>query len=279
MSGSGQITTLVPLAISMNDRTLSFEVDARRAERAWFALGVRKSGSSIFSSIVNALAMFNEIHAVDVPGAMFVQGIRYIEWNNHPRIADVLWRGNVYIGFRDPPTALYKDPVFREAKKILLVRDPRDALVSEYFSNAFSHSLPTERTGDTVIEQERRHALQSSLEAYVLDRAEHLDQTVSGYKRLIGDRNLLIMRYEDVVFDKARWIGEIARHFGWRVTDELVGNILGWADVRPDAEDPHAFVRRVAPGDHLDKLSPEVIQAVNGKLSDIWSEFGYAVGR
>ena len=277
--GSEPISTLVPLAISMNERTLSFEIDARRAERAWFALGVRKSGSSIFSSIVGALAIFNEIHAVDVPGTMFAAGVRYVEWNNHPRIADLLWRGNVYIGFRDPPTAFYADPVFREGKKILMVRDPRDALVSEYYSNAFSHSLPTEQTGNTVLEQERAKALQSSLEAYVLERTEHLDLTVAGYRKLIGDPNLLILRYEDVIFDKARWIREIAGHYGWQVSDELITNILGWADVRPDAENPQAFVRRVAPGDHLDKLSPGAIETVNGRLSDIWSEFGYAVGR
>lgn len=277
--GSGQITTLVPLAISLGERALTFEVDTRRADRAWFALGVRKSGSSVFSSIVNALAMFNHIHAVDIPGAMFAHGVRYIEWNKHPRIADLLWRGNAYIGFRDPPTAFYTDQVFREAKKILVVRDPRDALVSEFFSNAFSHSLPSEQDGTSVIEQERARALQSNLAGYVLERVDQLNRTVSGYKHLVGDPNLLVLRYEEVIFDKANWIARIAEHFGWTVSDELVRNILGWADVRPEAENPTAFVRRVAPGDHLDKLSPEVIASVNGKLSDVWSSLGYALGR
>lgn len=261
--------------MTFGDRTLTFDVSARRADRAWFALGVRKSGSSIFSSIVNALAIFNEIHAVDLPGVMFKQGIRYIEWNNHPRIADLLWRGNVYIGFRDPPTAFYPDPVFREGKKILVVRDPRDALVSEYFSNAFSHSLPNQKDGTSVLEQERQKALQADVEQYVLQRVPELNRTVAGYKGLIGDPNLLVLRYEEIIFDKAGWIRSIARHFGWQVSDQLIGNILGWADVRPDMEDPKAFVRRVAPGDHLDKLSPAVIAQVNAKLSDVWPGLGY----
>lgn len=268
---------LVPLAISIKDRDLAFEIDARRADRAWFALGVRKSGSSIFSSIVNALAIFNEIHAVDIPGVMFAQGIRYIDWNGYARISDLLWRGNVYIGFRDPPTSFYGDPVFREGKKILVVRDPRDALVSEYFSNAYSHSLPTSQDGSSVIEQERQRALQSSLETYVLDRVDQLNRTVAGYKHLIGDPNLLVLRYEEVIFDKAGWIVEIARHFGWHTTNQLIGNILGWADVRPDAENPTAFVRRVAPGDHLDKLSSKAIDTVNSKLSDVWPSLGYSI--
>lgn len=268
---------MAPLALDLNGRTLSFGIDARPAERAWFALGIRKSGSSIFSSIVNALAIFNEINALDIPGTMFAHGIPYLEWNSHPRLADLVWRGNLYLGFRDPPTALFGDPVFREARKILLVRDPRDALVSEYFSNAFSHSLPAEQSGSTVLEVERRRALQASLEEYVLERADQLNRTVAGYKHLLADPNLLVLRYEDVIFRKHHWIDEIARHFGWRITDEHARRILEWADVRPAAEDPNAFVRRVAPGDHLEKLSAEVIAAVNARLSDVWSSLGYVV--
>lgn len=270
---------LVPIAMSIGERALTFDVSIKRAEQAWFALGVRKSGSSIFSSIVSALAIFNRLHTVDIPGEMFKHAVRYVEWNNHPRIADLLWRGNVYIGFRDPPTAFYADPVFREGKKILMVRDPRDALVSEYFSNAYSHSLPTAADGTTVLERERQRALQSSLEAYVLERVDQLDRTVAGYKHLVGDPNLLVLRYEEVIFDKAAWIAKIVEHFGWKTSEQLVTNILGWADVRPSAEDPKAFVRRVAPGDHLEKLSPDAIAQVNAKLSDVWSGLGYAVGR
>lgn len=279
---SGGVETakkMVPLAIRLGDRVMSFEIDARKAPRAWFALGIRKSGSSIFSSIVNALAIFNELNTVDIPGTMFDNGFRYPDWNGYPRVADLLWRGNVYIGFRDAPTGMYADPVFREAKKILLVRDPRDALVSEYFSNAFSHSLPSEQSGDSVIEQERQRALKTNVENYVLDRVDFLNRTVSGYRPLIRENhpNLLVMRYEDVIFDKAAWIRRIAAHFEWQVSDELITNILGWADVRPDQEDHTAFVRRVAPGDHLDKLSPDVIKRINGKLSDVWGNLGYAV--
>ena len=255
---------------------MTFPVDVRKADRAWFALGVRKSGSSIFSSIVNALALFNNLHTIDIPGEMFQHGLRYVDWNGYDRLADLVWRGNAYIGFRDPPTILYNDPVFQQARKILLVRDPRDALVSEYYSNAFSHSLPTGGTGASIIERERERALHSEVADYALERVDYLNRTVSGYRRLIGDTSVLVLKYEDVVFDKAAWIDKIVGHFGWNVSDQLVADILGWADIRPDAEDPTSFVRHVAPGDHLDKLSPTVIARINERLSDVWTTLGYA---
>jgi hypothetical protein len=264
-----------------DDRVLGFDVEARRSEsregaRACFALGVRKSGSSIFSSVVSALAQFNGLNVVDIPGTMFQHGYRYVDWNGYRRLSDLLWRGNVYIGFRDPPTALYGDPVFAGGAKILLVRDPRDALVSEYFSNAFSHSLPG-AGATSVIEKERGLALASGVEEYALKRVQYLNRTVAGYRALLKDPHLKIMRYEDVIFAKDRWIRDIAAHYGWAASDELVTNILSWADVRPDVEDPKAFIRHVAPGDHLDKLSPDAIGRINGQLSDMWSQFGYVV--
>lgn len=272
---------LVPLAIDIGNRQTIYHVNVAKAECAWIALGIRKSGSSIFSSIVNALANFNDLNTIDIPGTMFKHGDRFIEWNSHPRLPELLWRGNVYIGFRDPPTGFYGDPVFREARKILMVRDPRDALVSEYFSNAYSHSVPTEAKGGSVVEREREKALQTDIEDYVLKRIHPLNRTVGGFRALVESRdpNLLVLRYEDVILDKANWIRTIVDHFGWEVTDQMIDLILSWADIRPEVEDKTAFVRRVAPGDHLDKLSPAVIAKVDSKLSDVWESFGYAISR
>jgi hypothetical protein len=270
------VASTIPLTLPMPDeRVLRFHVGLRRGAPACFALGVRKSGSSVFSSIVAALAQFNARNVVDIPGTMFQHGYRWGDWNGHPRIADLLWRGNAYVGFRDPPTALYADPIFREGRKILLVRDPRDALVSEYFSNAYSHSLPS---AGSVVEEERQRALRLDVETYVLGRVDVLNRTVAGYRALLGDPALLLLRYEDVIFNKPGWIRRMCEHFDWRASEQLVGHIMGWADRRPEAEDPTAFVRRVAPGDHHDKLSAEGIARLESLLSPVWSELGYDIG-
>jgi len=268
----------VAVSIEMGDgRPAYFDISPNQHAPACFALSVRKSGSSIFSSMTQALAEFNGVNTVDIPGKMFDGGYRYPDWNGHPRITGLLWRGNAYIGFRDAPTGMYDDPVFKEGRKILVVRDPRDALVSEYFSNAYSHSVPTQNAGNSVVEQERKRALSVTIEEYAMKRVVQLDRTVTAYDGLIGDPHLLVVRYEDVIFGKANWLKQIASHFGWTTSDELIQNILSWADVRPDEENPTAFVRRVAPGDHLDKLSPKAIKRISNQLSAIWQDLGYDV--
>lgn len=267
---------LAPIGLEMQDgRSLTFSVGVRSQRKAAFVLSLRKSGSSLFSNLVSAISQFNRVPVVDIPHRMFENGYRYTDWNSHPNLRDLLWKGNTYVGFRDAPTSFYGDPVFEQAPKLLLVRDPRDVLVSEYFSNAFSHSMPKAEAANSVLAQERKRALQTSVEDYVMTRIGALNQTADGYRRLLGVPNLRVIRYEDVIFDKPGWCRTIAAHFGMEAPQGLIDAIMTWADIRPDAENPQAFVRRVTPGDHLDKLSRPAIDRVNKRLNDIWRKFGY----
>nr|MBA3810888.1 hypothetical protein [Caulobacteraceae bacterium] len=44
---------------------------------------------------------------------------------------------------------------------------------------------------------------------------------------------------------------------------------------RPPVEDPSAHVRKVTPGDHVDKLKPATIAALNTRLAPILRDHGY----
>lgn len=265
---------MVRLSAPMPDGgSLTLDVAVLRRPPACFALGVRKSGSSIFHSIVAALAAANGWNVVDLPGTAFEAGWSSEDWIASPALRRLVWRGNAYVGFRAPPIGLYADPVFREARKILLVRDPHDALVSEWFSNRWSHALPT--VGARLLAAERERALAHDLDAYVVARAPQLDRTVAGYASLLGDPTTLVQRYEEVILAKPDWVRAIAAHFGWAADGRLVADIVGWADVVPETEDPRAFIRRVRPGDGREKLSPAARQAVSRHLSGIWRELGY----
>lgn len=209
---------------------------------------------------------------------MFAHGVRYSEWNGHPRIADLVWRGNLYLGFRDPPTAFFGDPVFQGARKILLVRDPRDALVSEYFSIRHSHRLPERNAETSPVALQRQEALAGDIESFVLTRAPELNRTIDGFAPLLGDPKLRLFRYEEVVFDKAAWIRAMLAHFGWRAPGPLIDRIVARHDVRPGEERPTEFIRKVAPGDHRDKLGAETIARLNAALSPTWARLGYDLG-
>ncbi len=50
---------------------------------------------------------------------------------------------------------------------------------------------------------------------------------------------------------------------------------MGWADKVPAVEESHAFIRRVRPGDHREKLSAGVIAQLDGVLRPAMELFGY----
>jgi|SRR5579862_3296833 len=254
---------------------VEFEVADDEDQESYFVFGVRKSGSSILNSIVGALAGMNGVQYIDVAGTLFKSGLRVSDWQNDSELCGLLRPGNVYGGFRNFPVGLACAPRFRQSRKILMVRDPRDALVSEYFSNAYSHSIPQGGSGRSAMLAERDAALRSDLQSYVLRMAPSLRRALREYLPLKDDPTVRIVRYEDRIMQKRQLIGDICAFFSWSVSDENVGHILGWADIIPDAERPTAFVRRVRPGDYVEKLAPETIRELELFFQRELACFGY----
>ncbi len=262
-----------------NGRAVAFDVDTTLTGPAYFVLGIRRSGSSVLNSICEALARENGYHFLDVGGGFFFQNIPLPSWRHDPALPALLQPGNVYGGFRNLPFALLDAPLFRNGHKLLLVRDPRDALVSEYFSIAYSHPIPEPDTQRAEVHEmmhrDRARALRRSVEDHVLSSAPLMSNTMLEYGAIMGLPLTKVLRYEDFILEKGKLIRTVAGHFGWNANAQLIDLILQWADVVPVAENPQAFIRKVIPGDHRNKLSTDVIARLNQILADPLRMFGY----
>lgn len=240
-----------------------------------FIFGVRKSGSSIMNSMLHAVAKFNGVNYVDVAGHLFEHGQVVRVWQNDPNLGTLLRPGNVYGGFRDAPVGLKDHPLVVANKSVLMVRDPRDALTSEYFSNAYSHSMPKGGDMRQQMQSLRDTALQSSIRDYVMKLAPNLRKTLQLYFDFLSLPGIRVYRYEQAIMDKRWFLKDVAQHFGWKLDDQQLGLIMGWADVIPKSEVPTEFVRRVVPGDHKEKLDPSTIQWLDETFSEELKRFGY----
>src|ERR1700733_2425893 len=242
-----------------NGQEASFAIEDREDRPSFFVLGVRKSGSSIYYRMAFALARCNQYTPVDVAGTFFKQNVTTKSWINDPAVERLLTGGNLYGGFRQFPTGIAKTDFFKRCKKTLLVRDPRDALVSEYFSLAYSHSIPEPSAqGNEVtlaMQKARQDMLQLDINDFAIDFAPAFNKTLLEYAILLKDPSALVMKYEDVILNKRALIQKLCSHFQWQVREAQIEKILAWADVVPIAEDKKAFIRKVVPGDHVDKLN------------------------
>lgn len=254
---------------------VGFEVTDDATRPAAFAFGLRKSGSSIMNAMVNALADMNAVRYVDVAGKLFEKGVTVPSWQNDAGMQALLHGGNLFGGFRNAPLGLVGHDLVAGAPKILLVRDPRDALVSDYFSSAFSHSLPEGGDERDVLLAARSSALRATIGEWVLRRAPGFRQTMRDYDPFLAMPGMRVYRYEQAILDKGWFLRDACRHFGWQVTDHQVSLILGWADVMPEEEKPTQFVRKVRPGDHRDKLDDRTIAALNEIFAAELDAFDY----
>lgn len=257
---------------------VGFDIDTGAAGPADFVLGVRKSGSSMFNRITVLLARTNGRNFVDVAERFFASNIPAGAWVKDDAVRAVLHAGNVYGGFRNFPVALARSPIYRNGRKVFLYRDPRDALVSEYSSNAFSHGLPPKTAEAGARERlllQRERALAMDINAYVRGRCRLMRNTIAPFRVVLDDPRARSFRYEDIIFDKARFIAEVAGHFGWTCGPEAMADILRQVDVKPDVENPKAFPRRVTPGDHREKLNAATIAQLNEELAEVLEVFGY----
>jgi hypothetical protein len=256
-------------------RGVKFTLSDNEQWPSFYVFGVRRSGSSVFSNMASVLAKIHGYGVVDF-GRMFEVGLIPRDWRFDPALPSVVRGGNVYTGFRDFPAALQSDPRFIASRKVLLVRDPRDTLVSEFFSNAYSHPVPPDGPAREFMLWLRSQAQNGSLETQVLSQAPHLRRTLKEYVPLLADPLLKLYRYEDVIMDKRHLLESISIHFGWPIDPQGIGQILKWADVVPPEERPTEFIRRVHPGDHKNKLTEKTIEELNKILAEPMKAFGYA---
>jgi hypothetical protein len=258
---------------------VDFDIRQDDAAPAYFMFGVRKSGSSIMNAMVAALAQINHVNYVDVAGKLFGKGVGVPAWQNDAALGSLLHGGNIYGGFRNAPIGIIRHPLVVESRKILLVRDPRDALVSEYFSNAYSHSIPEAGEARALMLEQRSRALGAEIGPYVLRMAHALRETLRQYRETMQQPGIRLYRYEDAILKKRWFMGDVCAHFGWRVSDTQLQQVLGWADVIPDREQPTNFVRKVVPGDHVEKLDAPTIQKLNELFREELALFGYGDGK
>ncbi|HEX4159117.1 MAG TPA: sulfotransferase domain-containing protein [Rhizomicrobium sp.] len=270
--------TTIPVTLA-NGRSISFEVRTGLAGPPLFLFSVRKCGSSIVNKIVRAVAHANNCNYVDVSGSFFKANILPKDYRFDEGLLPILHGGNIYGGFRAMVPALRVSPLFRESPKLLLIRDPRDALVSEYFSNAYSHPIPQTTDGHDEVKQQmklqRETALAMPLEKYVVHRAPGMKLSMMEYRKVFKDPGTTLLKYEDYIFDKRSLMLVIAEKFRWHVDEDLIRRILEWADIRPEHENPTAFIRKVTPGDHREKLSAETISALNKILRPVLRLYNY----
>ena len=182
-------------------------------------------------------------------------------------------RGYVYSPFGGPIEGVS----FDDFRVVLMVRDPRDLLVSEYFSVAFSHMLPPDRAKRRTFAAQRRFAIENGVDAYALRYCERMRLTFERYARqLLGRPNVHFTKYETMIADFEPWLRDLLAFCALEPSAELMRTFLDEGSApAPSVADTRVHRRQVSSGEHLRKLKPEIVERLNESLAPVLAEFGY----
>jgi hypothetical protein len=172
-------------------------------------------------------------------------------------------KGIFHVAFRFPIDI----PEFEKIKILLVLRDPRDVLVSHYFSTRFSHPVLNNDFYDLKAKAE-----QLSIDEYVKFIAPDFKQRFATYLSWTGKPNVLFYRYEDLITDPQKFEKAFADFSDLPVEK---GEIVSEKDFVQEKEDQFAHKRHVHAGDHRNKLKPETIDWLNSFFGDILLQLGY----
>jgi hypothetical protein len=241
-----------------------------------FLVGLPKAGSTLLTHLMKPLVQAAGLAFVSAPDVLRRLGVAPKDF---PAEINQVFQpqGYAFGGFRSLPGALAL-PAFAADRTVLLIRDPRDMLTSLYFSVAHSQHPPGPGIGGALaatFEAKRREANDMDIDDFVLSRARGVVVQYGKVERKLRRIPHKLYRYEDVIFDKLGWANDMMAYLDLSPPPGVLKQVVTRNDVRPDVEDMTRHVRKVTPGDHIEKLKPETITELNGQLGPLLQKYGY----
>lgn len=169
--------------------------------------------------------------------------------------------------------SIFCETSFLSGKKVIFfIRDPRDILVSMYYSFAFSHGAPSETNQEELLKF--RNSIQAKgIDAYVSENLHFMQIQFQIMKRLIeASSSKIVLKYEDMILNFDAFAEQLTQFV------PLEKDILQQLreESRPrTVEDISSHKRSGKVGGFRDHLSQNTIDAINLKLSDELRQFNY----
>ena len=240
-----------------------------------YAFSLHKSGSTLLYNMLADLAPYAGQPYFSIQDQFFVNGI-----TPHQKVNGVerLFQPNGYLygGFRFFPKS-YDIPNIEMHKKILLIRNPLDVMVSMYFSRISSHKIPEKGKLRGIWLKKREDANKLSIDEFARGQyLTYLKRTLS-YKDMLNQDNCRVFRYEDIIYSKKDFLLEVIEFYGWNIDKEIIAKVATKHDVFPDKEKQSEHVRQVHPGNYKKHLSKETQSFLEEKFTQVLQAFGYKI--
>lgn len=237
-----------------------------------------KAASQYVKSLLILLAKDNSLRSVGLNDYAFYTSLPYLDHlgDAEMRRYQHLFRseGFVYSAFG----GMINGVDFKDYVLLLTTRDPRDILVSSYYSAAYSHEIPPEISPKRQELLERRaRALSSTIDEHVIKESKKVFEKFSSYRIHLLEKypQAKLLSYESMVSDFDAWINDLESASGYTFKRETKEKIIEHQRSQKTRENISDQRRKGVSGDYLKKLKPETIDFLNTQYEKELKAFGY----
>jgi hypothetical protein len=237
----------------------------------------------MFFAYLSELCNFFDIRYVNYPHWAWGNN-RNMKLYTEPRSNELYSRSIVYLGNRQAIN-LSNETSNLGFTSIAMVRDPRDALVSMYYSFLGSHRAPrgmSSRQREDLAKVQAHMRANTPIDQYVLEKAPKYLNSLNAITSFTDqDKASKVIRYEDYILNKPNLCDLILSFLQHNINLELTispSQLLSIAtkyNIIPNQEDSSKHIRKALPGDHLVKLNSHTIYELNVIFKNFLAAYDY----
>lgn len=176
-------------------------------------------------------------------------------------------RGEIYAPQRRP----IHFPGIERFKHVFFLRDPRDVLVSAYYSFAFSHSIPQNTSAKDVFLREREKMQRGTIDDYAREAAsEWILPLYQKYQYLRESSNSnIFLSYDLFNSNLPKFIKDLSQFLDFDLSEQKIQKVIKVNDKGGNTKESISKHRRSGKsGQFREKLSPGTIEYLNKLFSD-----------
>ena len=175
-------------------------------------------------------------------------------------------RGEIYAPLRIPVDF----PERRNLKHIFFLRDPRDVMVSSYYSFGFTHGLPKNSKLRKRRLLERQRISEQGIDNYVVSDANNFLNRYLKYKEFVETSDsYLYLKYDDFQSDPLNFIETITKYLDITIPKQERQQLAEKASPVQITTDETKHKRSGKSKQYLKELKPETIEILNKKFAEV----------
>jgi len=272
----------------MNSKSLSKEEKKKALIHTFTGKLFSRKPSILFVSVHKcATSFFSQYILLNMKGRT---NINYQQWHFRdavdPRRFRIMTRKNGYvygvIRLMDKEHPSYEltehllsDVNLKGKKVAVLVRDPRDILVSMYYSFGFSHAGSPNEAIWAYQDKRSKTISAMSIDDYSLYAAPVLNEKFERLHALRSNNHpdeVMVFKYEDMIYNYESFYKQLN---GFLELEDYAKKRIYEATRPREKEQPDKHKRLGIPGDYRQKLEKHTIQELNNILEPALRHFGY----